>query len=90
MHTLRFSERAKDVRAAVGWVCDAVDRFDAARHGRLLEAMLAACRATGDWRRCAALLRRARRDGAAVSPLGWSIAVGAVARWGPADEVLPE
>jgi hypothetical protein len=89
MHRLRISDRAKDVRTTVGWVCDTVDRFDTAQHGSLLEVMLAACRATGDWRSCASILRRARRDGAVVSPLGWSIALGAAARWGPADEVGP-
>ena len=92
---------AKSVRKAIATICDYHEtkvKSDPPIH--LLLAMMAACRATGDWRRCLSLLRkintvtaaeetRSRQGNGADSAVlkeATSIAIGACARWGAEEE----
>ena len=60
VRSILTSPDSKSVRKAISTVCDFHERAKSEPEPRLLIAMLAACRATGEWRRAQTLLRKLR------------------------------
>jgi hypothetical protein len=60
VRSILTSPDSKAVRKAISTVCDFHERAKSEPSPRLLLAMLAACRATGEWRRAQTLLRKLR------------------------------
>jgi hypothetical protein len=89
VRSILTSPDSKAVRKAMSTVCDFLERAKSEPSPRLLLAMLAACRATGEWRRAQTLLRKLRaateQGSSSWVDEGASIAIGACARWGPEE-----
>jgi hypothetical protein len=60
VRSILTSPDSKAVRKAISTVCDFHERDKSEPSPRLMLAMLAACRETGEWRRAMTLLRKLR------------------------------